>query len=329
MSNIEIQDILDKVDIIDYISQYIDFEDLNGELFGLSPFTNEQTPSFSISPEKQLFYDFSSHTGGNVLSFIQKYNKCEFKEALNILKQYAKIDENYVDTRLNTTKVIKKYKQRNKKISNNVKHKILDENEIEKYDFDLDKLKLWIDDGISIDVLKQHNVRYDQVSNRIVFPVRNLDGKIISIKGRTLDPEFKAKKIRKYTYFQSIGDLDTIFGYSEHFNTYKYKKEIILFEGEKSEMICDTWKVNNTGSILTSKLNPYQLQILIKLGVRVVFALDKGIDIKEDENISKLSRFVCIEYISDKDNLLEPKMSPVDRGYDIFMKLYNERRRLN
>jgi hypothetical protein len=67
------------------------------------------------------------------------------------------------------------------------------------------------------------------------------------------------------------------------------------------------------------------LPILIKLGVRIVFALDKDINIYEDENIKKLSHFVRVEYVRDTENLLEPKMSPVDAGEDTWLHLYERR----
>ena len=79
---IELQDIINSVDIVEYIGQYVELEEQNGELFGLSPLKSEKTPSFSVTPDNQLFYDFSSASGGNVLSFIQKYHKCSFKEAV-------------------------------------------------------------------------------------------------------------------------------------------------------------------------------------------------------------------------------------------------------
>ena len=60
----------------------------------------------------------------------------------------------------------------------------------------------------------------------------------------------------------------------------------------------------------------------------MVFALDKGVDIREDVNIKKLKRFVRVEYLCDKYGLLEDKESPVDRGREVFEKLYEGRVRL-
>ncbi len=270
-----------------------------------------------------MFYDFSSGIGGNVLTFIQKYNKCSFVKAVDILKRYANITEEYVDHKLSAVKTMKKYKS---SILKPIEpHKILSEDVMLQYDSDCEKLKIWEREGISTEVLTKYQVRYDPFSNRLVFPIRDLYGNIISVKGRTLDKNYKEKKLRKYTYFQSIGNIDLLFGYYEHVEYIKNKKEIIIFEGEKSVMLMESWGYFNAAAILTSHLNPLQLPILIKLGVRIVFALDKDINIYEDENIKKLSHFVRVEYVRDTENLLEPKMSPVDAGEDTWLHLYERR----
>lgn len=304
-------------------------EEQNGELFGLSPFRAENTPSFSITPSTQLFYDFSSGTGGNIITFIQKYHKCNFTTAINLLKQFANITEEYTDQRLAATKIIKKYKSSAERKKKDTTVKSLELDIMNKYEKDIDKLQTWVDEGISYEVMDKYQVRYDSFSNRIVFPIRDINGTIISIKGRTLDNDYKTKKLRKYTYFQKIGDLDILFGYYEHKVAYLNDKEIILFEGEKSVMLAETWGVTNTAAILTSHLNPLQVPMLIKLGVRVVFALDEDIDITTDDNIKKLCRFLKVEYIHNESGLLQSKMSPVDAGITVWKQLYEGRKSLN
>ena len=307
----------------------MDLEEQNGELFGLSPFKNEETASFSITPANQLFYDFSSGIGGNVLNFIQKYNKCSFTRAVKILKEYANISDDYVDKRLSATKEIRRFKRTLKKKKEAVNHKILPADIMSKYENDKSKLQIWADEGLSYDVMEKYNVRYDPFSNRIVYPIRDMGGNIISVKGRTLDPDYKEKKIRKYTYFQTIGDIDFIFGYLEHLDSIKNENEIILFEGEKSVLHAETWNIENTGAILTSHLNPLQLPILIKLGVNVVFALDKEVDVRDDTNIKKLCHFVKVDYIKDTEGLIGEKDAPVDAGEDVWERLYERRKHLN
>lgn len=326
----EVDDILEQVDILEYISQYLDLEEKNGEWWGLSPFKDENTPSFSVNTEKQRFYDFSSGAGGNLIHFIRRYHNCGFYEALSIIKKFANItdDSEIIINRLESTKIAKKFKRNtsNTKESNPT---ILPSNYMERYEFNKEKLQTWIDEGIDIDTLRKFSVYYDSFSDRIVFPVRNYTGDIINVCGRTLDKDFKAKGLRKYTYFKPFGgQLDTLYGFSDNRQAIMEKKEIIIFEGSKSVMLADSWGIHNTCAILTSHLNPQQFMFLVKLGIRVVFALDKEINIKDDKQIQRLRRYVTIEYLHDKNNLLSEKMAPVDNGQEVFEKLYNERRRL-
>lgn len=326
----EVDDILEQVDILEYISQYLDLEEKNGEWWGLSPFKDENTPSFSVNTEKQRFYDFSSGAGGNLIHFIRRYHNCGFYEALSIIKKFANItdDSEIIINRLESTKIAKKFKRNtsNTKESNPT---VLPSNYMERYEFNEEKLQTWIDEGIDIDTLRKFSVYYDSFSDRIVFPVRNYTGDIINVCGRTLDKDFKAKGLRKYTYFKPFGgQLDTLYGFSDNRQAIMEKREIIIFEGSKSVMLANSWGIHNTCAILTSHLNPQQFMFLVKLGIRVVFALDKEINIKDDKQIQRLRRYVTIEYLHDKNNLLSEKMAPVDNGREIFERLYNERRRL-
>lgn len=326
MRTIELQDIIDSIDIVEYIGQYIDLEEQNNEHVGLCPFHSEATPSLTITSETQLFYCFGCGAGGSVLTFIQKYNKCSMREAISLLKNYANITEDTETTvRLNAAKTIKKYKQ-NKRAKERSSHKVLNDNIVDQYENDRTKLKIWNDEGISYDVLEKYKVRYDPFSDRLVYPIKDINGNIICMKGRTLNPEWKQLKLRKYTYFQSVGDLDLFFGYYEHIEDIVNKKEIIIFEGEKSVMLLETWGITNSVAMLTSHLNPLQLLILIKLGVKVVFALDKNVNILKDENIQKLKRYVKIEYTYDSNNVLGEKDAPVDKGIEVWNKLYSKRR---
>lgn len=326
----EVSEIIESVNIVDYISQFCDLEERqDGEYWGLSPLKNENTPSFSVNAEKQCFYDFSSGSGGNVLDFICKYNSCNFYKGIHILKEYAGIQGEAGEVkRLACTSIAKRYKIRAPAEKKVERSSFFTPEYMDRYSWDLEKLSSWTKEGISVESLGRFCVRYDSFSDRIVFPIRNLQGNIINICGRTLDPDYKEKKLRKYTYFAPLGTLDTIYGFSDNVSAIQEKREIILFEGAKSVMLADTWGIHNTGAIMTSHLNPNQLKILIKLGVRVVFALDADVDINEDRNISKLKPYTEVKYIKNMNKLLDEKDSPVDKGLDVFKCLYNSRRRL-
>ena len=68
------QEILDQVNIVDYISQYTDLVEKDGELWGNCPLHKEKTPSFSVNKEEQTFYCFGCNAGGNLVSFIMDYD---------------------------------------------------------------------------------------------------------------------------------------------------------------------------------------------------------------------------------------------------------------
>lgn len=325
MDGVTLSDLIDEVDILEYISQFTEFEEKNGEYWALSPLKDENTPSFSVNTEINRFYDFSSGKGGNILTFIRCYYGCSEREAEEKLREYAGSVGNIVPKRrMAATKVAKAFAPRQKR-GKTPKTVVLPDDYMERYKWRDDKLDIWRAEGISTESLLKFQVSYDEFSDRIVYPIRSMDGKIINVSGRTVDPDWKAKGLRKYTYFRELGALATIYGAFENMESILEKGEIILFEGAKSVMLTDSWDIHNTGAVLTSHLNPNQLIILAKLGVTVVFALDKGINIREDENIKRLKRFVRVEYIYDKDDLLEDKMAPVDAGREVWETLYKGR----
>ena len=212
-----------------------------------------------------------------------------------------------------------------KKVQKQSKSTVLPDDYMERYEKRPDKLAVWEREGISKGSLDKFGVYYDSFSDRLVYPIRNPDGKIVNVGGRTLDPTWKEKGLRKYTYFMAWGELKTIYGLAENMESIMEKGEIILFEGCKSVLLADTYGVHNTGAILTSHLNPNQMKLLVSLGCRVVFALDKDVCIRDDHNIKRLKQFVNVEYIWDKEDLLGDKDSPVDRGQDTWKKLYDGR----
>ena len=328
--NIDTGELLSRVDILDYISQYCDLEERSdGEFWGLSPFKNERTPSFSVNKDKQRFYDFSSGIGGDLINFVQQYHHCDFPKALDIIKSYGGVTDGQLEhpKRLTSASIAKRYSVKDKKPT--PAHETIPEDFMDRYEYSIEPMKPWLDEGITVEALIRFGVKYDAFANRIVFPIRDYSGHIISVSGRTLDPDYKAKGLRKYTYYSQIGGkLDTIYGYAENRKYIADKHEIILFEGAKSVMLAYGWGICNTGAVLTSHLSREQFLFLAALGCDVVFALDKEIDVTKDKQIIKLGRYVNVSYICDKEDLINEKMSPVDKGREVFEKLYGERRRL-
>ena len=325
----EVDELLEAVDIADIASMFTDLEEKNGELWGISPLTYppEKTPSFSVRRETGRFYDFSSGVGGTAITLVQYCCKLSKHEAIEWLKKYIGCDDNDKAPRkkLAATLVCKKF-SRQKKPNKQASSNHLPENCMEKYEKRRDKLSVWEAEGISKESLDKFGVCYDSFSDRLVYPIRNLDGQIVNIGGRTLDPNWKEKELRKYTYFRSWnGGMNLVYGLYENMYAVKTAHEVIIFEGCKSVLIADTWGIHNCGALLTSHLSAEQMKILAKLGCRVVFALDKEVDITKDHNISKLRQYVNVEYICSRNGELKEKDSPVDRGKTVFDELYQNR----
>ena len=85
----ELSELIQSIDIVEYISQFIELEQRGEEWWGLSCFKNEKTPSFSVRREPPCFYDYSSGIGGNVFTFVRYYHHCSASAAVEILRKYV------------------------------------------------------------------------------------------------------------------------------------------------------------------------------------------------------------------------------------------------
>ena len=84
-----IEEIRAKNDIVEVISGYVRMQKKGSSYFGLCPFHNEKSPSFSVSPGKQMYYCFGCGAGGNVITFLMEYENAAFQEALKMLADRA------------------------------------------------------------------------------------------------------------------------------------------------------------------------------------------------------------------------------------------------
>ena len=86
-----LEEIKSKNDIIDIISEYVTLKRSGRSFFGLCPFHKEKSPSFSVSPDKQIFHCFGCGVGGDVFRFISKIENVNFKEAVELLANRANV----------------------------------------------------------------------------------------------------------------------------------------------------------------------------------------------------------------------------------------------
>ncbi len=84
-----VEEVRTRNDIVDVISGYVKLQKKGSNYFGLCPFHNEKSPSFSVSPQKQMYYCFGCGAGGNVITFVMEYENYTFPEALKVLADRA------------------------------------------------------------------------------------------------------------------------------------------------------------------------------------------------------------------------------------------------
>ena len=87
-----IEEVRSRNDIVDVISGYVRLTKKGSTYFGLCPFHNEKTGSFSVSPNKQMYYCFGCGAGGNVFTFLMQYENFSFPEAMEALAERAGIE---------------------------------------------------------------------------------------------------------------------------------------------------------------------------------------------------------------------------------------------
>ena len=93
------EEIRARLNIEDVVSEYVQLKRAGRNFKGLSPFTGERTPSFIVSPEKNIWHDFSSNKGGDVFSFVMEVEGVDFRGALEILAQRAGVDLSVYDSK--------------------------------------------------------------------------------------------------------------------------------------------------------------------------------------------------------------------------------------
>jgi DNA primase len=87
-----VDELLSRVDIVDVIGSYVPLKRAGANFSGCCPFHNEKTPSFMVSPQKQIFKCFGCGVGGNIFSFVQEIEKIDFRDAVKFLAEREHID---------------------------------------------------------------------------------------------------------------------------------------------------------------------------------------------------------------------------------------------
>lgn len=204
----------------------------------------------------------------------------------------------------------------------------------------------WLEEGIDYDILVEFGVKFDMVRNRIVFPVYDHLGRLVGIKVRN----FNQKDIDEHRKYMPLWHNKELYNYPKMMVAYGYyqnqkiikkAKEVIVYEAEKSVLKHGSYFTQNKSiAIGGSSFSEYHALILKQAGVeQIVLALDNDWDeegnhyyglskaIKEGYKILDMGFKVDIIYDWDGE-LLGNKDAPIDRGRQVYSKLYRERKNI-
>jgi hypothetical protein len=203
----------------------------------------------------------------------------------------------------------------------------------------------WVEDGISIKTMRRFNTLFSIRENKIIIPHFDIEGRLLGIRGRALNQE-EVDAGKKYMPIFHKGEVrkhptgGNIYGLNVTKSAIKRYKTLILFESEKGPMQLDTMLPDFSigGGISGSALTDEQVKIIQSLGVEnVVLGLDKEFTEKgSDEEkfykqkvasgfIAKLVPYFRVSLLWDRENLLEYKDAPTDKGLDVFNELWENR----
>ena len=298
-----IEEVRQTNDIVDIISQYVHLKRSGRNFFGLCPFHNEKSPSFSVSPDKQIFHCFGCGVGGNVFTFLMKIEGINFIEAVQSLAERANIQlptlENSIDSAREElkAKVYKVneftanfyhenlYKPSAKEAQEYIKRRKMT-NEIlksfqigfsGKFDELYKALKAHgfndpeiLESGL---VNRNENGTYiDRYRNRLMFPICDARGRVIAFGGRVLD-DSKPKYINSpENIVYSKGR--NLFGLNVAKKSQEIKKRILIVEGYMDVISLHQRGINNVVAPLGTALTQQQGWLLRKNSEQIVLSFD-------------------------------------------------------
>ena len=302
IKNDELNEILSRADIVDIISSYLKVTPKGKNYVSLCPFHNDHSPSLIISREKQIFNCFTCRTGGNVFSFVMKYENVSFYEAVSIVAKkigytlsgnFNNIDNNknkddykvldyamkfyhnnmftedgltarkYLETRGITMDIIKEFNLGVTSGGKDTFCKIAKRNgmEVEK----LEKLGL---------VNKINESIYDTFINRIIIPIKNLQGDVVGFTGRIFNGEDNTAKYLNTKETEVFKKGNMLFNYHNAKNYIRDKSCVLVVEGNMDAIKMSAKGFKNVVALMGVALSSYQADVLKRLRVPVILMLD-------------------------------------------------------
>lgn len=303
-----IDEVTSKTNIVDVISKYVQLKKSGKNLFGLCPFHEERTPSFSVAEDKQIFHCFSCGRGGNVFKFIMEMENKSFPEAvievaqmgnIPVPDQYEAKNNQYQNSDSQT--LLKMYADAAKLYSHillktengsnalkYLRNRQLDDDLIQTFGIGYAPnnnnllLQFFKDRDISEDILRksglfaqnQEGELFDRFRDRVMIPITDESGNIIAFSGRILDKEASTAKYLNSPETEIFNKGKTLFNLNNAKKEIREKGNVILFEGFMDVISAYKAGVTNGVASMGTSLTDQQLYVLSRLTNQINICYD-------------------------------------------------------
>ena len=329
------------IDIVDVIGNYVQLKKQGSNFVALCPFHSEKTPSFVVSPTKQIYHCFGCGASGDAIKFIMEIEKLTYPEAIeklasmyNFKLEYTKGNSFiHIDLleRINSFYISNLYKNQN--ALNYLKQRGLFDSTIEKFQLGYapssqEQFKFFKNanlnkkDLIDLGVLNESG-EYPRLIERITFPIFSQNGKIIAFGGRTIT-NHPAKYIN-FTNTKIFNKSKTFYGLNFAREHILRSKKVIITEGYMDVIMLHQAGIQNAVATLGTALTKEHLPILRKLNPKVTISYDS--DTAGINAALKASKLLYKEYFDGGVILFAQGEDPADavkKGKNIEEILKNE-----
>ena len=301
LDNSKIEEIRKSVNIIDVISEYLPLTQRGRNYFGVCPFHDDHSPSMSVSPDLQIYTCFSCGATGNVFKFIMDYENVSFMEAVRKVADKGGIDVNLSgikSKRVINSDLYEMYDIAKKTYQNNLnseygvkakeylKDRDISEEIIKEFGIGLSLIKNDVLTSIFIkkeyknaDIIKSGLIvqdgrgMHDIYSNRIMFPLDNLEGKTVGFSGRIYDTKDSSKYINtKETEIFKKGEI--LYNYHRAKDACRLSKTVIIMEGFMDVIRAYTIGVTNVVASMGTAITRNHANLLKKLAPNIILLFD-------------------------------------------------------
>ena len=299
------QQIKDKLSILDVITPYVELHKAGKNFKGKSPFSSEKTPSFYVSPDRGMYYCFSTSQGGDMFSFVQAMEGVDFKEALKILADKAGVELVPEDPKKRSererlyaaleaaTVFYAEWLDQESEAAAYLKRRGVTPQTIAKWRIGYApgppkhgwrhvKEQLEAKGFTKDEILKAGLIKtteggkepFDVFRDRVMFPMAEPSGKIVAFSGRILHPDDKAPKYVNSPETLLYKKSDLLFGYDKAKESIRKLNFSLIVEGQFDVVMCHQAGYGNTVAVSGTALTLHHVQLLERLSDRVVLALD-------------------------------------------------------